>query len=665
MKKILKYLSGIAVTGLALCLASVPASADDPDVTAATDVTTEAIVTTEVTTETQPVISDVTTDVSSDIDSGTVTTVPDSSESTTVSETTKVTVTRPDITDETILGWNNINGKWFYFNGNKFLTGVQKVDGDFYLFAKNGAMRTGWQTVNQKRRYYDYETHSPVYGWIEYHGEKYYNDVKTGKLIGMHEIDENFYIFNEKGIMCTGLTPYDGRMYYCNNDGIIQYGDDKKTLVLINGYYYYISPKGYVSCGWQTVNGLRYFYDYETGEPVFGWVSFKGNLYYVDKSVGKYTGVEYIGEYPYMFTEKGILSTGLQYFEEEDVTSYFYEDGTRAVNEIVCINNNNYYFDEKGYMKTGWITINNARYYFDKDGKMIFGMNTIDGKKYLFDQTGKLCVGLINYNNGLYFFDKDGVMQTGWQTFRGKTYYFDTKTGKACTGWNTIDGNKYYFNDDCSRITGKYVIDGNTYYFGSDGKMCTGWQTINNEKYYFSTDKATEGVMYTYRHIIDGINYLFYSTGVLALDGNQNIVAMALSQLGQEGGKPYWTWWGFNFRIEWCACFVSWCATQCGYTQDDQTPTFISCKVGIDWFKEHGQWKGKNYVPKSGDYIFFDWEPDGVADHIGIVDYYEDGYVYTVEGNSNDMVRKKVYDIKSENIYGFAAPDFLGGKDKN
>ena len=66
----------------------------------------------------------------------------------------------------------------------------------------------------------------------------------------------------------------------------------------------------------------------------------------------------------------------------------------------------------------------------------------------------------------------------------------------------------------------------------------------------------------------------------------------------------------------------------------------------------------KNYIPKSGDFIFFDWEPDGVADHVGIVDYYEDGYVYTVEGNSDDKVRKKSYSIKSENIFGFAAPNF-------
>lgn len=78
----------------------------------------------------------------------------------------------------------------------------------------------------------------------------------------------------------------------------------------------------------------------------------------------------------------------------------------------------------------------------------------------------------------------------------------------------------------------------------------------------------------------------------------------------------------------------------------------------FDWFKAHNQWKGRSYTPKSGDYIFFDWEPDGVADHIGIVDYYENGYVYTVEGNSSDTCRTKSYSIDDSCIYGFAVPNF-------
>lgn len=141
-------------------------------------------------------------------------------------------------------------------------------------------------------------------------------------------------------------------------------------------------------------------------------------------------------------------------------------------------------------------------------------------------------------------------------------------------------------------------------------------------------------------------------------EGNQDIAALAFSQLGNEGGRPYWTWCGFSYRIEWCACFVSWCAAHCGYTSGGDVPIFISCKVGIDWFKEHGQWKGRNHKPITGNYIFFDWDGDGTADHIGLVDYVEDGCVYTIEGNSSDMCRRKVYVLNDACIFGYAAPNY-------
>lgn len=47
--------------------------------------------------------------------------------------------------------------------------------------------------------------------------------------------------------------------------------------------------------------------------------------------------------------------------------------------------------------------------------------------------------------------------------------------------------------------------------------------------------------------------------------GDGQIVTVALSQVGNVGGQPYWSWYGFNSRVEWCACFVSWCANECGY----------------------------------------------------------------------------------------------------
>ena len=85
------------------------------------------------------------------------------------------------------------------------------------------------------------------------------------------------------------------------------------------------------------------------------------------------------------------------------------------------------------------------------------------------------------------------------------------------------------------------------------------------------------------------------------------IVAVALSQVGNVGGQPYWSWYGFNSRVEWCACFVSWCANECGYIDAGVIPKFAGCTGGSNWFKDRGQWQDGGYEPHPGDLIFFDW----------------------------------------------------------
>ena len=135
--------------------------------------------------------------------------------------------------------------------------------------------------------------------------------------------------------------------------------------------------------------------------------------------------------------------------------------------------------------------------------------------------------------------------------------------------------------------------------------------------------------------------------------GNQAIVEVALTQLGNQGGQPYWSWYGFNSRVEWCACFVSWCADQCGYIESGLVPKFAGCVDGANWFKSNNRWNDRNYEPKAGDIIFFDWEGDGTTDHVGIVEKCENGTVYTVEGNSGDACRQRQYTVGSRNIYGY------------
>lgn len=140
--------------------------------------------------------------------------------------------------------------------------------------------------------------------------------------------------------------------------------------------------------------------------------------------------------------------------------------------------------------------------------------------------------------------------------------------------------------------------------------------------------------------------------------GNQAIVEVALTQLGNEGGQPYWSWYGFGGRVEWCACFASWCADQCGYLESGIIPKFSLCSDGVNWFKGKGQWQDKNYEPQAGDLIFFDWGSDGSIDHVGIVEKCENGTVYTVEGNSGDACKQQSYPVGSDSIYGYGCPAY-------
>lgn len=133
--------------------------------------------------------------------------------------------------------------------------------------------------------------------------------------------------------------------------------------------------------------------------------------------------------------------------------------------------------------------------------------------------------------------------------------------------------------------------------------------------------------------------------------GNSALVERAKSQVGNVGGQPYWSWYGFNSRVEWCACFVSWCYGQAGLSE----PRFAACQSqGIPWFTSHGQWADRGYSNLApGDAIFFDWDGDGSADHVGLVIGTDGSRVYTVEGNSGDACKIKSYPLDYGCIKGY------------
>lgn len=156
----------------------------------------------------------------------------------------------------------------------------------------------------------------------------------------------------------------------------------------------------------------------------------------------------------------------------------------------------------------------------------------------------------------------------------------------------------------------------------------------------------------------------YYPLGQIFYDPDTStlIVEVARSQIGNVGGEPYWSWYGFTERVEWCACFVSWCANKCGYIRSDIIPKFSGCINGVEWFKDRGQWIVNSFEPSPGMIIFFDWDDedgqDGKADHVGIVEKVEYGRVYTIEGNTSDSCRQRSYPVGYYQILGYGVPDY-------
>ena len=148
---------------------------------------------------------------------------------------------------------------------------------------------------------------------------------------------------------------------------------------------------------------------------------------------------------------------------------------------------------------------------------------------------------------------------------------------------------------------------------------------------------------------------------------NSEIVFVAKAQIGNEGGEKFWKWYGFDEYVYWCACYVSWCANECGYIEKGIIPKFSSCNEGIKWFKEKNQWhdRSDSYYPMSGDIIFFDWYDDngnlsGSADHVGIVTRIDidNNTIYTIEGNTNNKCAERMYSFDDRQIMGYGSPKY-------
>ena len=155
-------------------------------------------------------------------------------------------------------------------------------------------------------------------------------------------------------------------------------------------------------------------------------------------------------------------------------------------------------------------------------------------------------------------------------------------------------------------------------------------------------------------HVLRYYPYGNYNYGI----GNTEIIRVAAKELGNVGGDKFWRWYGFKSHVAWCTIFVSWCADQCGYVKAGIIPKYSNCRDTMRWFRARHQYQNSNYTPAEGDIIWFDWNGDGKADHIGFVESYDGKGVHTIEGNSGNKCRRKTYPKNSYKILGYGVPKY-------
>ncbi len=195
------------------------------------------------------------------------------------------------------------------------------------------------------------------------------------------------------------------------------------------------------------------------------------------------------------------------------------------------------------------------------------------------------------------------------------------------------------------------------------------WTTIGNTAYTNFTDiQAKKGTTYTYTvRCINNSGNSYTSaydtvgksaTSVSSPVTKNDMVRVAEKQLGYAGGQKIWKWAGYDRRVPWCNLFITWCANELGYYQSGRIPLYQAPKDTAKWFKSKGLFKNPNYIPKAGDLVFFALYGETTPYHIGLVEKYENGTVYTIEGNSDDVVKRRSYPHDNYRIYGYATPDY-------
>ena len=383
-----------------------------------------------------------------------------------------------------VSGWQKINNEWHYFA----VTNMKDPD----TWKEVSSKRDGyWVTLTyseeREETYYFRNNASLVKGWQTIDGKRYYFEPKTGVL----------QTGNEEGLYTIGVN-----IYYLGDDGVLRYGWIREKGE--EGPVYYANTAGVLLAGWQKIENQWYYFDRgsrqqdkeaSVGRDYFATAHEGGELqtFYFVNGTTPAKGWQTIGGLRYYFdTTTNVMRTG--FFQVGKAWYYFYADRTPGTGWMV-LNGNTYYFNNSGQAVTGWQNISGSRYYFNADGVMQTQRTKIGNTYYFFGPDGKMRTGFVKYCDTTYYFNGSGVMLKGWQNISGQRYYFDTE-GSMQTGFLKIGTAVYYFGESRANLgqmlKGEQRIGEHTYYLNNSGVLQYGWQKLNNEWRYFDPVDGAE-----------------------------------------------------------------------------------------------------------------------------------------------------------------------------
>ena len=335
--------------------------------------------------------------------------------------------------------YEGTSGSLYYcYADGTYATGITTLPNEeTYLFALDGTLKTGWQTIDGVRYYFDLTTGQKQFGWISHSNRLYYVLPETGKQVGEAVIDGTPYVFDEFGVLQTGIyTCEDGTIAGCAEDATPYTGfvTDETSHAT-----YYFNENGIAQTGWQIVDGATYYLG-EDGVLRTGLTSIDDSVYDFGTDGVMQTGLVTMEDGTVLFFgADGKQAMGLQ---TVDGKTYYFSDLGMAVNAKQTIDGKTYYFGADGSMQTGKVTLQDGSYYFGKNGEQVTGWLTLDGSEYYFDlTTGKMATGTVTLPDGTYIFDENGVLQKKQNGISYDVPYYnqaDPRWGSTYIGTKTI-----------------------------------------------------------------------------------------------------------------------------------------------------------------------------------------------------------------------------------